>query len=56
MTHRTVAGRHELLVTALAVLVVLVAMLAATALLGWHVSGIPGGYDLVADPAGTLPF
>jgi hypothetical protein len=40
-------------VTAIAAVVV-VAMLLATAIFGWH--GSPPPFDITIDPAGTMPF
>jgi hypothetical protein len=47
-THR------DLVFMALAVAVVVLAMVGATALAGWHLA-LPS-YELVPDPAGPLPF
>jgi hypothetical protein len=51
---RTLAEHRDLVVVFLVIVGALVAMLAATAVLGWNLA-LPT-YDVVPDPAGALPF
>lgn len=51
---RTLAEHRDLAIVFLVVVGVLLAMIAATAVLGWNLA-LPT-YDVVPDPAGALPF
>jgi type II secretory pathway component PulL len=49
-----IAQRWALLRVIAIAAVVVVAMLLATAVFGWH--GSPPPFDITIDPAGTMPF
>ena len=54
MTLQRTAGSHPLMLAVAVAAVILVVMLALTVIFGVDVTG--PGYEIVPDPAGTMPF